>query len=66
MVPMTQSDAGALEHILGIIFTEPPPTAASATICAFHACFSKAGIVKPQILFPWKPMYTVPLSSPTL
>jgi hypothetical protein len=45
MVPMTQSDASAVAHILRIIHAEQPSTDASATFTPFCASFSKAGVL---------------------
>jgi hypothetical protein len=44
MVSTTQSDTGALEHIVSIILAELPFTADSISFPPYHACFSKAGI----------------------
>jgi hypothetical protein len=46
MAPISQSDSGALEHILSsiILMELPPSTADSVTIPPFRACFSKADV----------------------
>jgi hypothetical protein len=45
MVPTTQSDdSAALEHILTIILSEPPPSAGSSNP-PFRVCFAKAGVL---------------------
>ena len=42
MVPVTRSDAGALEHILSLLLEEAPST--ETAIPPFRACFDTAGV----------------------
>ena len=43
MAPVTRSDSGALEHILSIILSEPPPSDPDILL-PFRSCFSTAGV----------------------